>query len=384
MSAPARPPEGGASQSPERAQPANHTHPLPREGGRGEGSSIPARPPEGGASQSPERAQPVNHTEGSSSPAQFREFGNRLRKNARHWGKWAKRQGITCYRLYDRDLPAFPLILDWYEGRVHLQEMATGWKQTEAEHEIWLQAVAAAVAVALEIGPDAVFTTLRQRQQHRRTGGQYQGGGEGEDFIVQEAGLRFYVNLEAHLDSGLFLDHRKTRAMLRARAQGRSMLNLFAYTGSFSVYAAAGGATSTLSVDLSNTYLEWARHNLALNGFQTPAHRQVRADVFTWLREAQGEGCRFDLAVLDPPSFSHSKKMAGILDVQRDHVWLIRQTLHLLNPGGLLFFSTNLRDFDLDQGIAAHKGCREITRETVPEDYARRRPHRAWLIETRG
>lgn len=316
--------------------------------------------------------------------AQLEEFANRVRKNAKHWGRWARRQSVSCYRVYDRDLPPFPLVLDWYEGHVHLQELATGWKQTEDEHDTWLDAVRDAVAAALQIPVAAVHTALRQRQHHRVGGGQYQSGGGGEDFVVHEGGLLFLVNLQAHLDTGLFLDHRLTRARVRDLAKGRRMLNLFAYTGSFSVYAAAGGAASTLSVDMSNTYLVWAGRNLRLNGLETPQHARVRADVFTWLRAAEGEGQRFDLAVLDPPSFSHSKKMLGVLDVQRDHVWLIRQTLRLLSPGGLLLFSTNLRDFALDEGIAGHKGCREITAETVPEDFSRRRPHRAWLIETRA
>lgn len=315
---------------------------------------------------------------------QLAEFANRLAKNARHWGKWARRRGIACYRLYDRDLPAFPLVLDWYAGEVHLQEFATGWVQTEEEHASWLEAACLAAGEALGVTPEKVHAKLRRRQQHRSSGGQYQSEGGGEDFQVEEGGLRFWVNLDAHLDSGLFLDHRLARARIRDLAGGRRFLNLFGYTGSFSVYAAAGGATSSVTVDLSNTYLQWAGRNLAANGFGPPAHALVRADAFVWLREAEAEGRRFDLAVLDPPSFSHSKKMAGVLDVQRDHVWLIRQTLRLLSPGGLLFFSTNLRDFELDAGIVAHKGCREITLETVPEDFARQRPHRAWLIQTRN
>lgn len=315
---------------------------------------------------------------------QLGEFANRVSKSARHWNKWARRRGIGCYRLYDRDLPAFPLVLDWYSGQVHLQEFATGWVQTEEEHGQWLEAVCATTAHALAIDPDCIHAKLRRRQQHRAAGGQYDREGGGEAFQVEEGGLRFLVNLDAYLDSGLFLDHRLTRTRIRELAVDRRFLNLFGYTGSFSVYAAAGGARSSLTVDLSNTYVQWAKDNLKVNGFGPPEHQVLRADVFVWLREAEAAGMRFDLAVLDPPSFSHSKKMAGVLDVQRDHVWLIRQTLRLLSPGGLLLFSTNLRDFVLDAGIATHKGCREITDETVPEDFARHRPHRAWLIETRS
>jgi 23S rRNA (cytosine1962-C5)-methyltransferase len=211
-------------------------------------------------------------------------FRNRLAKDAKHWGRWARRRGYGAYRVYARDLPEFPLAIDCYVAedpalgtRVHLQEIETGWEQEPAQHAAWLAAVTAATAEALALPPTAVVTKRRAkrqgREQHTKT------GAAGRPFVVVESGLRFIVNLEAYLDTGLFLDHRALRAMVRERAAGRRMLNLFAYTGSFSVYAAAGGATTTDTVDLSNTYLDWAARNFAANGLDRERHALIRADV---------------------------------------------------------------------------------------------------------
>ena len=198
--------------------------------------------------------------------------------------------------------------------------------------------------------------------------------------MVQESGLRFLVNLKDYLDTGLFLDHRQTRAMVRDKAQDRRVLNLFSYTGSFSVYAAAGGAETTLSVDLSNTYQRWSRRNFELNSLPAGRHRLRNLDVLRYLQQAVRAGERFDLIVLDPPSFSNSKKMLSILDLQRDHARLIRQCLRLLTTGGELFFSTNLRRFALDPALNGEAAIKEISAQTVPPDFGRHRPHRCWLI----
>jgi 23S rRNA (cytosine1962-C5)-methyltransferase len=214
--------------------------------------------------------------------------------------------------------------------------------------------------------------------------------GTGDICVVAEAGLRFEVNFDAYLDTGLFLDHRQTRALVAANiaarvatGRGTHFLNLFAYTGSFTVYAAHAGAESSLTLDLSNTYQSWTGRNLALNGIRMDSHGLERADVLVWLEDATDKGPQFDLIVLDPPSFSNSKKMRGVLDVQRDHVWLIRQCRALLREGGELFFSTNLRTFAMEAALAQHFGLREITRQTVPEDFKRPNhppPHRAWQL----
>lgn len=188
------------------------------------------------------------------------------------------------------------------------------------------------------------------------------------------------MNLHAYLDTGLFLDHRRTRALVRSRAAGRRFLNLFAYTGSFTVYAAAGGARESVTVDLSNTYQEWARRNLELNGIDLARHRLLREDVFTYLEQAAARDERFDLVVLDPPTFSNSKRMREVLDVQRDHPRLINGVLRLLAPDGELFFSTNRQGFTLQAEAIEGARIEEITRQTLPEDFARAQAHRCWRI----
>jgi 23S rRNA (cytosine1962-C5)-methyltransferase len=318
-------------------------------------------------------------------------FQNRLAKNARRLRKWAARGDIHAYRLYERDIPEFPLIIDWYgceDGpRVHLQEFDTGWQQTEAEHREWLDYIVEVTAATLELEQDAISVKVRSRQRVKGEKTDQNGptGKTGVDLVVREGGHRFLVNLEAYQDTGLFLDHRIMRAMIGERARGKRFLNLFSYTGSFTVYAAAAGAVSSDSVDLSNTYLEWASRNLALNKIDPEAHRMIRAEVFNWIRDAAASvatgGKLYDLILLDPPSFSNSKKMMGVLDTQRDHPWLIRQCLDLLAPGGELFFSTNLRSFELDELVQTKARFTEISARTLPEDYRDKKIHRCWLIK---
>ena len=303
-------------------------------------------------------------------------FSNRLRKNHRHWRKWAGRREITCYRLYDRDIPEFPLAIDWYEDQVHAQIFAR--KGVEPLSEAAERQIGASICDVLEISESRLAFKTRQRQ---RGLAQYEKTGEkGRPCLVHEGGLQFEVDLHSYLDTGLFLDHRNTRTMVRERAKGRRMLNLFAYTGSFSVYAAAGGALATTSVDLSNTYQAWTGRNLSLNGFTGNEHELVREDVFTYLDRAVRERRLFGIIVLDPPSFSNSKKMLDTLDVQRDHQRLIEACLQLLTPNGELFFSTNRRRFKLDQSLADRTGCEEITRQTLPEDFKRHTMHRCWIF----
>jgi len=310
-------------------------------------------------------------------------FASRLDKNARHWGKWARRRGVGAWRVYDRDLPEFPLAIDCYAPldpalglRVHVQEIETGWQQEEAAHREWQAAVVEAVARVLGVGEAAIAFKERRRRQGREQTGRT--GARGREFAIAEGGLAFLVNLEAYLDTGLFPDHRALRAIVRERAAGRRMLNLFAYTGSFTVYAAAGGAPFSDTVDLSNTYLDWAARNFALNGMDLARHVLYRADAREWLEQAQDEGRRYGLVVLDPPSFSNSKAMEGVLDVQRDHGWLIANARGLLEADGELYFSTNLRSFVLDPALAADPRTKEITGQTLPPDFRDRRIHRAW------
>jgi 23S rRNA (cytosine1962-C5)-methyltransferase len=314
----------------------------------------------------------------------FTAFGNRLRKNERRWSRWARREDTECYRVYDRDLPDFPLQIDRYGERVHVQLLHKGRWAEPGALESHGQALLDTVADALTGGdPAKLAAKIRERG---RGGEQYADAGQpgGEPFVVREHGLRFEVDLDSRLDTGLFLDHRNTRARVRGLARGLRFLNLFAYTGSFTVHAAAGGARASLTLDLSNTYTDWTRRNLALNDLERPQHRLAALDVLQWLEAAPGQQERFDLIVLDPPSFSNSKRMETSFDVQRDHPWLINRTLMRLAPDGVLLFSNNRRGFELHSRELAACSLEEITRATTPPDFLRHPPHRCWEIRHRA
>lgn len=303
---------------------------------------------------------------------------NRLRKNYKHLRKWAQREEVTCFRIYDADIPEFPLAVDLYKQALHVAEYQRNHSLSAAEYEAWLAGCVDALTRVFETPRDQIFFKIRQPQKGKN---QYEKTGSGQfEMVVEEGGLKFLVNLSEYLDTGLFLDHRITRAMVRDQAKGKRVLNLFAYTGSFSVYAAAGGAIATTTVDLSNTYLDWAQQNFELNGLLGPQHAFIRADVKTWLREPHAQ--RYDLVVLDPPTFSNSKSMQDILDVQRDHPGLINGCLQRMRPGGLLYFSNNFRKFRLEaekiQGAAA---IRDITAATIPPDFRNQKIHHCFLIE---
>lgn len=249
-----------------------------------------------------------------------------------------------------------------------------------ATYEAWLEAVKLGVAEATGVAINHIVTKKRQRQKRHQ---QYEKlASAGDECLVEEFGHRFIVNLHTYLDTGLFLDHRNTRRRIQSEAHGARFLNLFCYTSSFTVYAAAGGACLSESVDLSNTYLQWSRRNFALNQVDETRHQLVRADVFHYLSAARSAGKQFDLIVLDPPSFSNSKKMLGILDVQRDHGQLIDNTMVLLAPTGVLYFSTNLRGFVLDNELAMRYRVQDITAQTIPDDFRNKKIHRCYRITT--
>jgi 23S rRNA (cytosine1962-C5)-methyltransferase len=305
-------------------------------------------------------------------------FRNRLAKNARHFRRWAERQALTAYRIYDRDIPDYPFVVERYGECVHLVEYPRRAQRGE-DGEALRAGVLRDVVETLEVPPENVFPKTHLPQPWGRT--QYPRLGTlGEDFVVEEQGLKFWVNLADRLDTGLFLDHRLTRARVREAARGKRFLNLFGYTGAFTVYAAAGGARLTTSVDLSNTYLDWTARNLALNSLDGPAHRLVRADAVSWLTEAVASDARYELVVLDPPPFSTSKGMRGTLDVQRDQVRILRDALQLLAPGGALYFSTNYRRFELDPRARALGAFQELTPGSLPPDVRRKDAHRCWQV----
>jgi 23S rRNA (cytosine1962-C5)-methyltransferase len=306
-------------------------------------------------------------------------LANRLRKNFRHFRKWADRQGLTAFRVYDRDLPEYPCSIEWYAGRVHVIEYPRGSSLARGRTAQLHEEVMEAICRVLEVNRQHIHTKEHRRKAWGRE--QYRlPGGEGERFIVSEQGLKFWVNLAGQLDTGLFLDHRRTRARIRAESAGKRILNAFSYTGAFTVYAAAGGADATTSVDLSKRYLDWGAENLRLNNLQRGAHEQIRADALAWLRSAGAEGRRYDLIVIDPPPFSASKAMRGSFNVQRDHVRLLEDALALLRPGGSLYFSTSFQAFQPRWQFASEASVEELTPASIPEDFSRKRVHRCWRI----
>jgi 23S rRNA G2069 N7-methylase RlmK/C1962 C5-methylase RlmI len=293
-------------------------------------------------------------------------FVNRVRKNARHLGKWAKREQVTCWRLYDRDIPEVPVTLDTYDGALVLNDYRID--QTDGT---WLDELAAAAKAALSASE--VFAKQRARLAHRGEGQQYERLGEqGAWRTVHEGGHAFRVNLSDYIDTGLFLDHRITRGRA-AREPTRSMLNLFCYTGAFSVYGAAAGMATT-SVDLSKTYLEWTRENLALNN---ASGEIVHGDVREVLADAKREGRRWDLAIVDPPTFSNSKRMDYTWDIQRDHGALLDDVVAVTNH--VIWFSTNLRTFKLEWSHP-RASIKNETHGTMPPDFRDKRIHHAYRI----
>jgi 23S rRNA (guanine2445-N2)-methyltransferase / 23S rRNA (guanine2069-N7)-methyltransferase len=287
---------------------------------------------------------------------------------------------VSCYRLYDADLPEDAVAVGRYEQWLHIQEYAPPATIDPAKARERLEQVMAVLPAVLELPPEQIFLKVRQRQRGMN---QYQRQSEqGHFHEVHEGPARFLVNFTDYLDTGLFLDHRITRRRLGELAKGRRFLNLFGYTGTATVYAALGGAVSTTTVDLSATYLDWARRNLEMNGIGGSRHELIQADCREWLAHAKE---RYDLIFLDPPTFSNSKRMEDTLDVQRDHVELLHQALRLLTPGGLLIFSTNHRRFRLNRDALNDWQIEDWSRATLPPDFARDpKIHQCHAFKTKG
>jgi len=311
------------------------------------------------------------------STRQANEFANRLIKLARHLRRWPTRRGITCYRLYDRDIPEIPLIIDRYEECLHITEYERPHSRSAAQHADWLDMMVETAGRVLDVPSEKVF--LKRRKQQKGTTQHERYANEERTFDVSEGGLLFRVNLSDYVDTGLFLDHRITRSMVRDRAKGTNFLNLFGYTGAFTVYAASGGAITTTTVDLSKTYIDWLGQNMSLNGFGDQSHRFIRSDVVTFMKQHDPEPT-YNLAVVDPPTFSNSKEIEHFWDIQRDYSTLLNRLIKFMRPGGLIFFSTNFRRFKFDEGQIKAASIREITRQTIPEDFRNKRIHRCWQI----
>ena len=300
--------------------------------------------------------------------AKFEMFHNRLVKVYRHLNKQARRLKISCWRVYDHDLPEFPICIEIYGDRLYVAEYKRRHGMDEDEHDKWMKKCIEIMTDVLGIGKEKIYLKLRQRKTGRL--GQYQRLDTLKNEItVEEAGLRFYVNLSDYLDTGLFLDHRLTRQLVREKASGKKVLNLFAYTGSFSVYAAAGAAAEVVTVDLSSTYLKWAERNMKLNDFaNADKYKYVQADVKQYLNLLPRD--YFDIIILDPPTFSNSKRMKDdFLDVQKDHAGLINQCLLAMNNKAVLYFSTNYRKFELDIDKIKGASVKDITKATTPFDF---------------
>ncbi|MFN3770215.1 MAG: bifunctional 23S rRNA (guanine(2069)-N(7))-methyltransferase RlmK/23S rRNA (guanine(2445)-N(2))-methyltransferase RlmL [Ectopseudomonas guguanensis] len=305
-------------------------------------------------------------------------FANRLQKNLKQLGKWARREGVECYRLYDADMPEYALAVDLYRDWVHVQEYAAPRSVDPDKAQARLLDALAAIPQALGVAQSRVAIKRRERQTGTK---QYQRqAAQGQFMEVSEGGVKLLVNLTDYLDTGLFLDHRPLRLRIQREAAGKRFLNLFCYTATATVHAAKGGARSTTSVDLSKTYLDWARRNLSLNGF-SDKHRLEQGDVMAWLGDDRGE---YDLIFIDPPTFSNSKRMEGVFDVQRDHVELLDLAMARLARGGVLYFSNNFRKFQLDETLVARYQVEEISAQTLDPDFARNpKIHRAWRFSAR-
>ncbi|MEH0832526.1 bifunctional 23S rRNA (guanine(2069)-N(7))-methyltransferase RlmK/23S rRNA (guanine(2445)-N(2))-methyltransferase RlmL [Pectobacterium cacticida] len=317
-------------------------------------------------------------TQGESAGQIAEDFANRLRKNLRKLEKWARQQGIECYRLYDADLPEYNVAVDRYGSWVVVQEYAPPKTVDAQKARQRLFDVINATLSVLELPSNRLVLKTRERQKGKN---QYEKLAQKGDFLLmEEFGAKLWVNLTDYLDTGLFLDHRIARKMLSEISRGKDFLNLFAYTGTASVHAGLGGARSTTTVDMSRTYLEWAEKNLRVNGLTGRQHRLIQADCLSWLRNTNEQ---FDVIFIDPPTFSNSKRMDASFDVQRDHLALMTDLKHLLRRGGTIMFSNNKRGFQMDSdGLAAlGLSAKEITAQTQSPDFARNRQiHNCWLL----
>jgi len=309
----------------------------------------------------------------------FIMFRNRLAKVHRHLDKQAKRIGITCYRLYDHDLPEFPFCIEIYEQNIYVAEYKRRHGMTDEEHDEWISKSIDIICNVVKAVKENIYLKLRQKKPGRL--GQYQKTAEKRsEFIVEENGMKFIVNLSDYLDTGLFLDHRTTREKVKASAKDKKILNLFSYTGSFSVYAASGGANEVATVDLSKTYLDWAKRNMELNGaIDQSKYKFIHADVMKYLNTIRES--YFDIIILDPPTFSNSKRMEDILDIQRDHAKLINDCLRILRAAGKIYFSTNYKRFLLESSSIQSSLIKDITKQTTPFDFEGKINRVCFLIE---
>jgi 23S rRNA (guanine2445-N2)-methyltransferase / 23S rRNA (guanine2069-N7)-methyltransferase len=303
-------------------------------------------------------------------------FANRLKKNQRHYSKWAKREGVTCWRIYDWDIPELPFLIDVFDDRLHFAEVPRNIEHSEIEHRAYMELMVRTASEVLAVPSDKIYFKKRKPQ---KSGGAIASTGE---FVeITEGGHRFLVNLADYLDVGLALEHRKLRARIQKEAQGKDFLHLYCYTGAAAVYAAAGGAKSTTSVDMGRAYLEWAEKNFRLNSIPAGENRLIRLDAIEFLVETP---VRYDLCLVDPPSRSTNRTTGESFDVQKDHVRLLKLVFDKMREGGRVYFSTSSREFRLEESVLSlGKNIRisEVTRDTTPLDFERKPSQRTWLFE---
>ena len=325
--------------------------------------------------------KPINPNEHLAMPDGVQMIANRLRKNSKRLEKWIRDNNVDCYRVYDADMPEYAAAIDVYGEKIHIQEYAAPKTVDAGNAQKRFNQIVQAVLAVFQVDHKDIYTKVRRRkrgkQQYEKLSADH--GGENNFFVVHEGRAKLLVNLRDYLDTGLFLDHRPLRTLIANQVSGKSFLNLFCYTASATVHAVLAGATSTTSVDLSNTYLQWAGQNFALNNIHPQRHKLVRSDCQNWLKE-----CRqgFDVILLDPPSFSNSKAMEGVLDIQRDHVALVQRCMELLKPGGVVYFSTNLQSFKMDESAFIQYQLHDITGQTLDLDFQRNQKiHQCWQIK---
>lgn len=304
------------------------------------------------------------------------EIKNKLLKNYKHKRKWAKRSEIDCYRLYDKEIPQYPFLIDIYKHKVLVYDRRIDKiddKKTDNYDEM-INAICEIFEIKSEeiIIKKRIIQTKEQKYEKLDT--------TKNRFTVQEGPIKCLVNLHDYLDTGLFLDHRPIRFRMSKIAKDKRMLNLFSYTSMVSVHAALAGA-KTINVDMSNTYLSWSKDNFKANQLNLDEHSFIRSDVFTYLKEYTESD--FDLIFLDPPTFSNSKKMDNTLDIERDHIDLIKSSMKVLKKDGLLIFSNNKRGFKLDDSIKELYLVKDITASTIPEDFKDAKIHVCYEIRNK-
>jgi len=304
-----------------------------------------------------------------------RLLSNRIRKRFRHLSKRFRKQNIDCFRLYDWDIVEIRAVIDWYKGHAVIAE----YERTQTG-PLWLPRMARAVAETLNIPQKHVHQRIRRTRTKDDSPRYTRLGRSNKGFMVNERDLKFWVNVDDYLDTGLFSDHRDTRMMIRDMAKGQDFLNLYAYTGTFTCAAAAGGAQSTVTVDRSASYLNWAKKNMKLNGLPGPQHGFIKSDTSFFLERAASKKKRFSLCFVDPPSFSGDKMRDKGFDVNRDHPQLLKDVLKIMKPGGIVFFSTNHQRFQPKFDGLYVNDLAEITSQTIPEDYRNKQIHRLWRM----